>query len=120
MSLLEKLAGDLGALHFEQIEGLNAQAGRIAAAEQLAQQLQSCGIETLALGRIGADGSAMVWLSANACMPRIRDALVKIDITTTDDLITGRIVAVENLYAYVLGDVPIYAIQPPEPQQAAA
>lgn len=114
MSLLEKLAGDLCTLHFEQIEDLNAQAERIAAAEQLAQRLQSCGINTIATGRIGPDGAAMIWLSANTSMPRIRDALVKIDVATTDDLITARLAAVENLYTYVLGDIPIYATQPPE------
>ena len=79
MSLLEKLAGDLGTLHFEQIEGLNTQAARIAAAEQLAQRLQSCVINTIATGRIGPDGAAMIWLSANTSMPRIQEALAKIN-----------------------------------------
>lgn len=113
MSLMEKLAGDLGTLHFEQIEGLNAQAARIAAAEQLAQRLQSCGINTIATGRIGPDGAAMIWLSANTSMPRIQEALAKINVVATDPADHGHPIG-RSLYAYVLGDVHIYATQPPE------
>lgn len=84
MSLLATLAADLAALHFAQIESLNAQAERIAHAERLAARLQSTGIPTTAHGRLRPDGSVHIYLRTTAEVPRLRNALVRLDIPEAD------------------------------------
>ena len=106
MSLLDQLAADLGALHFAQLEGLNAQAERIAHAERLAGRLCSTGIQASAHGRIRADGSAYIYLRTTAEIHCLRNALVRLDIPEAE-----HIEALTSSEIHVC-DVPILSYPP--------
>lgn len=106
MSLLDTLSADLAALHFAQIESLNAQAERIAHAERIAARLQSTGIQATAHGSIRQDGSVRIWIRSSADVPRLRNALVKLDIPEAE-----HIEALMGSEIYV-SDVPILSYPP--------
>ena len=106
MSLLDQLAADLGALHFAQLEGLNAQAERIAHAERLAGRLCSTGVPATAHGRLRPDGSVHIYLRTTATLPRLRNALVRLDIPEAE-----HIEALTSSELHV-GDVPILSYPP--------